>query len=222
VGLDPYELIGNPQIKPEVNNQADISFIYEQSRTHLQLDVFSAFLQDYISSEIREYLTPRLPNSPGVRQYINLDKVLMSGFEFRWEQYLPHHLNFQMEMAYTYGKDLLTDEPLPEIAPLDLRLGISGHLIQNTLRPEVIFRHVKRQGRVAESYGETVTPGFSTLDLRITYDLIELFHIAGGVNNLFDVAYYEHLSRSVRDASMRPIYSPGRNFFLKVSVDFRK
>ncbi len=222
VGLDPYELLGNPQIKPEVNNQADINLVFEKSQTTVQMDIFSAYLQDYISSEIRDDLDPRLPSSPGVRQFINIDHALLTGFEMNWNQYLPYHLDLLVAMAYTYGKDLDHDEPLPEIAPLDMRIGLSGHFIRNALRPEVVFRYVIKQERVAESYGETVTPGFSTLDLKLTYDISSILHIAGGIRNLFDVAYYEHLSRSVREASERPIYAPGRNLFLTISLDLTK
>jgi iron complex outermembrane receptor protein len=220
VGLDPYELIGNPDLKPEVNNQADINLIYEKTGTIFRLDIFSSFLLDYISSEIRDDLPPRLPSSPGVRQFINLDQAFLTGFEFSWGQNLPYHLNLHLGVAYTYGKDLDNDEPLPEIAPFDMRLGLTGHFIQEKLRPEIVFRHVMRQNRVAESFGETETPGFSILDVRITYDLFDILHLAGGVNNLFDAAYYEHLSRSVRDMDQRPIYAPGRNLFLTVSLDF--
>jgi iron complex outermembrane recepter protein len=164
VGLDPYELLGNPDIAPEINNQADINLFFKNSLTSMQLNVFTAFLQDFISSAIRENLEPRLPSSPGVRQYINIDRALMAGFEFSWEQQLPGNLNLLTGLAYTYGKDLYLDEPLPEIAPLDLRMAISGQFIHSTLRPEILFRHVIRQERVAESFGEHVTPGFSTVD----------------------------------------------------------
>lgn len=222
VGLDPYELLGNPQINPEVNNQADINLVFEKAKTTFQLDIFSAYLQDYISSRIRNDLDSRLPASPGVRQFINIDHALMTGFEISWKQYLPDHLDLLVAMAYTYGKDLDHDEPLPEIAPLDMRIGLSGHFIRNALRPEIVLRHVIKQEQVAESYGETVTPGFSTFDLKLTYDISRILHIAGGVRNLFDVAYYEHLSRSVRDASERPIYAPGRNLFLTFSLDLTK
>ncbi len=219
VGLDPYELLGNPQIKPEVNNQADLSVLFEKAQTTLHLDIFSGYLQDFISSVIRDDLDPRLPSSPGVRQFINIDRALMTGFEVSLEQNLPYHLDLQVGMAYTYGKNLVVDEPLPEIAPLDIRIGLSGHFVGNDLRPEILFRHVIKQERVAESYGETMTPGFSTFDLKLTYDILRIVHVAGGIRNLFDVTYYEHLSRSVRDTTVRPMYAPGRNVFLTLSLD---
>ncbi|MBR9998055.1 MAG: TonB-dependent receptor [Cyclobacteriaceae bacterium] len=219
VGLDPYELLGNPAISPEINNQADINLVFEKERSSIQMNVFSAYLQDYISSAIRADLEPRLPSSPGVRQYINLDRAWMTGFEISWKQHLPGHLDLLAGIAYTYGKDPVNEEPLPEIAPLDMRMVLTGHFVHNSLRPEILFRHVVRQDRVSESFGENTTPGFSIFDLKLTYDIKQIFHVAGGVRNLFDVAYYEHLSRSVREASQRPVYAPGRNLFLTVSMD---
>ncbi len=220
VGLDPYELIGNPDLKPEINNQADIIIDFKKRSTNLQMNLFASYLQDFISSEIRPDLEPRLPMSPGVRQFINLEKALMTGFEINWQQYLPAHILFKMDVAYTYGKDLVNDIPLPEIPPLDLRLGLTGHFFDNKFRPDIIFRHVMDQDRINGSFGETRTPGFNLMNVKLTYDLSDKVHVSGGVENVFDVSYYEHLNRSVRSVAQRPIYSPGRSFYLTLTVDF--
>ena len=65
VGQDPYELLGNPQLKPAVNNQLDISFQWLKKNSSLNLDVFASYLQDFISSVIDPDLSPSLPMSPG-------------------------------------------------------------------------------------------------------------------------------------------------------------
>jgi len=38
------------------------------------------------------------------------------------------------------------------------------------------------------------------------------------VQNALDVAYYEHLNRSVRGADAPPIFAPGRNLFASVTL----
>ncbi len=219
VGQDPFELIGNPDLKPEVNNQMDLNIAYRKGGLNVHLDLFASYLQDFISSEIRDDVNPRLPMSPGVKQFINIDRALLTGFEVSWQQYLPAHLTMDVGIAYTYGKDLEREDPLPEIAPLDLQIGISGHLFSNTLRPEIRFRHAIRQNRISGIFGETETPGFNVVDIKATYDLSKVFHLAAGVKNLFDATYYEHLNRSVRDVIQRPIYAPGRNLFFTITVD---
>ena len=57
VGLDPYEMLGNPDLDPEVNNQVDLVFQVQTEKTNFSVNLFASFLRDYISSEIREDLT---------------------------------------------------------------------------------------------------------------------------------------------------------------------
>ncbi len=220
VGQDPYELLGNPELSPEVNNQVDLSFEFKSQKGVVKVDVFAAYLQDYISSVIDTILSPRLPTSPGVRQYVNIDNAFKTGFEILWQQKLFAGLQHTLSMAYTYGQDLEREEPLPEIAPLDLRYTLTGNYLNNKLHPEISFRHVIKQDRTSIEYGETSTPSFSLLDVQLKYQITDFLSLSTGVQNLFDETYYEHLNRSVRGTSPSPIYAPGRNYFFALNLDF--
>ncbi|NNL07653.1 MAG: TonB-dependent receptor, partial [Croceitalea sp.] len=105
VGQDPYELVGNPQLKPEVNNQFDIILDWKNKFTKLEVDVFAGYLQNFISSFIEPNTDPRLPNSPGVRQFTNIDNAIKTGFEINWTQQLILGLQQQIGLAYTYAQD---------------------------------------------------------------------------------------------------------------------
>ncbi|HHH49658.1 MAG TPA: TonB-dependent receptor, partial [Saprospiraceae bacterium] len=219
VGQDPYELLGNPQLNPEINNQLDFTFEHKTFKSAIKLDLFMAYLQDNISSVIDTSLTTRLPKLPGVRKFINIDKAFKTGFEVTWSQNLTMNLQHQLSLAYTYAKDLELNEPLPEIAPFDLRYRIFASYLKDKLRPEISFRYVASQKRISKEYGESESPAFSILDLKVAYRLNQFFNITTGVQNLFDSTYYEHLSRSVKGNMPHPIYAPGRNFFLSLSFD---
>jgi iron complex outermembrane receptor protein len=220
VGLDPYEMLGNPQLDPEINNQADLTLEWKSLNTHLQADLFVAYMQDFISSLIDTTQTPNLPSSPGVRRFINLDRAVKTGFEIGWSQSLFAGLQHLLSMAYTYGQDLARGEPLPEIAPLDIRYVLSGTYLKKKLRPELAYRYVLEQSRISTAFGETPTPAFNLLDVKIFYRLHKVFGITAGVQNLFNEHYYEHLSRSVKGPIPRPIFEPGRNFFVSLNFDF--
>ena len=219
VGQDPYEMLGNPQLNSETNNQIDLSFQWRTSNTRLNVDLFASYLQDFISSIIVSDLNPRLPMSPGVRQFINIDEAIKTGFEISWSQKLGAGLQQQVGLAYSYAQDLEREDPLPEIAPLDIRYGLIGNYFRNKVRPELVFRYVTEQSRISSEYGETVTPSFALVDLKLGYILTDQWRINAGINNLFGENYYEHLSRSVRGTS-RPIFAPGRNLFVNVSWVF--
>ncbi|AKA35451.1 TonB-dependent receptor domain-containing protein [Flagellimonas lutaonensis] len=219
VGQDPYEMLGNPQLDPEVNNQLDLTLNWQNKLTSLDIDFFAGYLQDFISSVIDPELEPRLPMSPGVRRFINIEDALNLGFEFNWVQQLTSGLQHRVGVAYTYAQDLERDEPLPEIAPLDLRYTLSGHYMKGKLLPELTFRHVLEQSRTATEFGETPTPSFSLLDAKLAYNFTKSGRITVGVNNIFDENYYEHLTRSVR-GNNQPIFAPGRNAFAAINFVF--
>lgn len=219
VGQDPYEMLGNPDLAPEVNNQVDLTFELKQENTAFNLDLFAAYMQDYISSAIDTSIAPRLPMSPGVRQYINVDEVFKTGFEFNWIQKLPLGMHHQLGLAYTYAQDLERNEPLAEIPPMDIRYSLRGSYLEDKLNPELVFRYVMEQSRISEEYGETVSPSFSILDLKLGYDLSKNVKINASVTNVLDEAYYEHLNRSVRGTDMA-IFAPGRSFNAGISARF--
>jgi iron complex outermembrane receptor protein len=219
VGLDAYDMLGNPQLLPEINNQLDVILGYKSSHSEFNLGFFVSYLEDYISSVIDTSLTPTMPSSPGVRQYINIKDAFMTGFEFTWKQRLFAGLQHHLNIAYTYGQDKIRKEPLPEIAPLDLRYSISGRYLNNTLKPLINIRHVLKQDRISHVFGETATPSFTLLDIVLTYQYSQHLGAAAGVQNLFDVTYYEHLNRVVKNQPY-PIYAPGRNFYLSAFLNF--
>lgn len=219
VGLDPFELLGNPQLDPEVNNQLDVTFEWNTTHSKINIDLFAGYLQDFITSFIDEDLDPRLPMSPGVRRFINIDDAFKTGFEISWSQQLYSNLRHQMGIAYTYAQDLDRDQPLPEIAPLDFRYTLIGSYLDGKLQPELSFRHVLEQARVSPEFGETESPAFTLLDVTMSYQLTKEAKLTAGVNNLFDESYNEHLNRSVRGTNL-PILATGRNAFASVNFVF--
>lgn len=220
IGLDPYEMLGNPDLDPEVNNQLDVVFQYQSAHSHISVNLFGALLRDYISSEIRDDIEPVMASAPGVRQFVNIDKALMSGFEITWNQELFPVLSHEMSVNYTYGENRMLDEPLPEIPPLELRYRLTGSFAGHALQPEIALRHAARQDRIAISYGETETPAFTVVDAKLSWQALASLVATAGVQNVFDTAYYEHLARSVKGTSSRAIYSPGRSFYFTVSYQF--
>lgn len=219
VGQDPYEMLGNPELSSEVNNQIDLTFEWKKEKTVINVDVFASYMQNYISSVIDTSLTPTLPASPGVRRYINIDDAFKTGFEISWVQQLPLGLQQQLGIAYTYAQDLVRDQPLPEIPPMDFRYVLAGSYFKNKLKPEIVFRYVTEQTRISSEFGESASPSFALLDVKIGYSITKMLKVNVGVNNLFNENYYEHLSRNVR-GTMGPIYAPGRNIYANLSFVF--
>ena len=218
VDVDPYERIGNPDLDPEINYQLDYNVNWKTDLFALDVNLFASWLRDYISSEIRSDIPPLMASAPGVKQFVNIDKAVMRGFEINFNQNISNSLYHRLNLAYTYGKNKEINQPLPEIPPLDIRYSLGAFLCKQKFIPEFMLRHAAKQDRIAENFGETKTPDFTVLDFKASYLVSDHFRVIGGIRNLFDEAYYEHLSRSVK-GSNQPIYAPGRNFYLTLSLN---
>ncbi|GAB7085938.1 TonB-dependent receptor domain-containing protein [Marinifilum fragile] len=218
VDVDPYERIGNPDLDPEINYQLDYNINWNTKYFSLDINLFNSWLRDYISSEIKSDVQPLMATAPGVKQFVNINKAVMRGFEIGFNQSITNHLYHRFNLAYTYGKNKEINQPLPEIPPLDIRYSLGVHLCKQKFTPEFMLRHAAKQERIAKNYGETETPDFTVLDFKASYLFSDHFQIIGGIRNLFDEAYYEHLSRSVKDSN-QAIYAPGRSFYLTLSLN---
>ena len=218
VGVDPYEMVGNAALRPETNNQVDLVLGFNKSRIQVEWSVFAAYLTDFITAE-RIDVAPRIPSSPGVRQFINVDEALKTGFEMAVSHDLGLGIRQQLMMAYTYGKNLTANEALPEIAPMDIRYSLMGSHLNNRLHTALRLRHVIAQNRISESFSEMATPRFTLLDIDASYALNPQISFKLGAQNLLNESYYEHLNRPIGPDRV-PLFAPGRNFFAMISVKF--
>ena len=220
VGVDPYELIGNPNLKPEVNHQMDITLQWKNTKTSINLDFFGVYLEDYITSLIVDDIPPLMPNRPGVRRFTNIDQAFKTGFEVDVDFDMNHWLSHTLDIAYTYGQDLESHEPLPEIAPLDLRYGISLQDKSGRFTGRGVVRYVSSQNRVSTEFGEFSSPGFTTLNVESSYRLASNWKLQAGVQNLTNVSYAEHLSRSTLGTQAGLLNARGRNLYISTSIQF--
>jgi iron complex outermembrane receptor protein len=145
---------------------------------------------------------------------------VMYGFEAGWKLLTSRYLEHNLTVSYTYGNNQVLDEPLPEIPPMEFRYQLIGKLFKNKLVPEIQLRQALKQDRIALSYGETKTPGFNVVDFKLKWLGTKNLSAVAGIRNLFDTAYYEHLARSIRSVETRPIYSPGRSYYVTLTLNF--
>ena len=223
VGQDPYEYVGNPYLLPEVNYQAEFSMNHSQGDLIAGGTVFYSYLQDYITALVdenlpRKYMPMMEPRF--AKRFVNVDRAMQFGIELFLNYRFSEELMAKADMSYTYGQNKTLDEPLPMITPL------TGHLSLKYEREKYWIntgcRLVAEQNRIAESFGETETPGFATFDLSVGYSPIEAITIGASVLNIFDQAYYEHLNFSYINSDQMEgrILEPGRNFTIYANYNF--
>ncbi|MDY0101392.1 MAG: TonB-dependent receptor [Lentimicrobium sp.] len=222
VGMDAYEYLGNPNLKSEVNYQADIRVEKKNEKLVLFADVFYAYINDYITASVdttilRIYTPCQDPKFTKV--FNNVEKALLTGFEAGFDWQIIPRLNYNLSVSYTYGQNLSWEEPLSEITPLTVQTALAYKT--QKFHTELHARLVGEQDRVSESFYESKTPGFSVFDFYADYTLWGSLEIMASVRNIFDKNYVEHLSRAYKAMDIQSMYyEPGRSFNFGLKYKF--
>ena len=219
-------MIGNPQLDKERLWQFDVALYqdYENFRGHARY--YSSWVLDFITYEGNDILD--LADARLLR-HVNTDLVTMNGVELYGEALMTEMLTFFAAMQYVQATDQGIDRPLWGISPLEGRGGIRLHDADGGQywAVEMGMRAVARQGRVGliRTAGvpdqflaiEQATPNFITADLRAYLNYSENLSFVGGIENMFDTNYVEHL-----DLRLQPqngafpalfAFSPGFTFY---------
>lgn len=235
VGYDSYDYLGNPQLRPETNNEADLTIKYsDETIGSVYVNGFYSYVQDYISAVMLapSVIMPATLGAPGVKQFVNVNKAVFTGFELGYTSPQTNKLGVSMVAALTYGRipevtryiisegqvtgeTLIRNDALPEIPPFETTVSLNYRMIKGKLIPKLSYRFVAVQKHISKAFYEAETPGFSILNLFVVYKASKNIEINAGINNIFDVSYYEHLNRRITGSSEK-LYEPGRVFFVNL------
>jgi len=193
-------VIGDPSIDKERNWQFDVSLTADYDALRGRITFFNAWINDYITlfdDNVNDLTGARLV------QFVNTDLATLIGCEMALELDLNRYVTPFATLAYVDGRDRQINAPLPGIAPMDGRLGIRLHDAQSSGRYgfEAGARIVDNQDRLGTirlagnvpTVVELPTPGFTTFYLRAYTQARSGLNLVGGVDNLFDKNYLEHL-----------------------------
>jgi len=222
IGQDPYEYIGNPNLDAEVNNQFEIGFKGNEPLKNglnsfkYETSFYYSFFENYIVGVVDETLTRKFnpmaqPRHPKV--FRNIDEAYKTGFEALAQLDFLNNYYFKTELSYVYAKNKDLAESLPLTPPLTTRFsfGIDKDIFWGNIQ----YNLVSKQDNISESFGETTTDGYQTLDIRLGVKPIKNITLGVAVLNVFDEAYNNHLNFSFinqADFGRTPITEPGRNF----------
>ena len=232
VGYDSYDYLGNPQLKPESNNEIDLGYRFKQENTGvIELSGFFSYVSDYISTEVipPSEVKPQTKGVLGVKKFINIDQAFLTGFELTYNTPIKYLWYINFNAAYTTGwnpeatkyiydsgqvvdEEIVNNDPLPEIPPLELNLNFGYKLFKQKCVPSLRVRYAAAQNRVSVAYGEQPTPSFVVLGIDLKYAFNKTLTVYAGINNLLNEAYYEHLNRRVIGTKSH-LYEVGRVFY---------
>jgi iron complex outermembrane receptor protein len=243
IGYDNYDYIGNPALLPEKNHQADLSVKWTIPKAGMiKTSLFYSYVTDYITGQLvpESVVKPQTKGVYGVKQFVNIDNAWLTGFEIEYHTPVKDRWLVEAIAGYTYGVNPLAtryiiengqvtgteeieNDALSEIPPLEGTLKFSWKFFDSRFIPKVSVRAVAPQNHVSKAYEERTSDGFILAGLSLYYRFNKALDLSAGVDNLFDVAYYEHLNRNMV-GTRADFYEPGINFFfsLKFNVQSAK
>jgi len=248
-GTNIYQL-GNPDFKPEFSLQEDIGLVYSSRYVVATLDLFNNFISNYIYNQ--KLQNPDGSDSMDVNGntyfQFTASRAQLYGGEASIDIHPVKALHFENSLSIVYGNNkgvkgkAVNDSAkyLPFIPPTH---GISELRYEFSVKPAHIahafvkaqLEYYASQSRAFLAYNtETPTAGYSLVNVGIGGGITNkkgktIVNLYLNANNLFDVAYYDHLSRlkyflySPGDTNpSHGIYNMGRNISLKLDfpLDF--
>ncbi|MBC8320694.1 MAG: TonB-dependent receptor [Bacteroidetes bacterium] len=238
VGYDPYDYLGNPQLKPETNHEVDLGYKFMDHKFGtISTSIFFSYVTDYIST-VRvppSQVMPQTKGVLGVKSFTNISNAYLTGYELTYNTPESNKWQVKFNSAYTMGINPLatkyivengavTDEttikndPLPEIQPLEANLWFSYKFFNQKIVPELNVRMIADQTRISESYNEESTPGNTIFNFKVKYAYSDQLQIIFGINNILNLNYYEHLNRRIIGSRM-PFLEPGRLFYTNLIIN---
>jgi hemoglobin/transferrin/lactoferrin receptor protein len=169
-------------VKPERARTYEIGFKVDTPRLRMQVFEFWTDLQDNIQRQAVDALGNPAPNVvgpygtliPGSSNFVrsNFDSYL-NGTELSGEYLLPDGWSLYGNAWYTYGQDLVRDEPLSRVPPLQGTLGTRWRDECHRKWFDVYTWLVARQDRynpqnnIDARFPLEGTPGYATLNVRM-------------------------------------------------------
>jgi iron complex outermembrane receptor protein len=205
-------------VRPERTTQIDTGMLWKASKWSGSVSGFYGKVDDYILMK----WTP----APAMTRNVNATTMGVEGDIVRR---LTRNLKADVALSYVRASNETDGKPLAQQPPLEGRFGMLYEGPVYTMG--AMARLVGRQNRVDIGSGNIVingmdlgpTAGFAVFSINGGYRLKGRLLITGGIDNLLDRTYAEHLSRGGAMVpgfvQLRRINEPGRMFWLKANFD---
>jgi iron complex outermembrane receptor protein len=206
-------------LKKEKNREINLGLTVTRSAWQGSVTVFGSRINDYI-----------LINQGTRSENIDADRV---GTEFDVIAQITPNWKLFGSLAWIRAENLTGhghgSVPLAQTPPLDGRYGVIFQ--QGTFSVTLGGRSVMRQTRIDPGFGNSLgidnpdpTPGFTTANMAMSWKPVKLVQLSMGIDNMFDLTYYEHLSRRIGDVppgfvNFGRLNEPGRTVWFRMVLN---
>lgn len=199
--------VGNPDLKPEHGFFNDLGFRIWKPKFTLRTNLFANYLNDLVSEKDGTF------DNRVAKIKTNVGKARLVGFDFDAEGEVYQSLVVYSVVSFVEGRDIEKGVPLPQMPPLNGRLGFRYSLFE-MLTADFATLFFAKQNKVAAS--EFATPGYVTVDFSLSTKTYKLgmmqYRFTAGAENILDKSYRNHLATNRGFITIEP----GRNIFAKI------
>lgn len=210
-------VVPNSRLKPEYSYNIDFSIIKRFDDTaRLEVNTYYTWLRDAM---VRRDFTFNGRDSllydgilSNVEAVVNAGKAYIYGFSLGLDVEISSQFSFDSNVTYTYGRDVINDEPLRHVTPLFGRAGIRHKRDKIRVEAYTEFNATKNMTEFSPSernkthlYTEDGSPAWFTLNMAAYYQFNEQIQVHAEIENILDKHYRPYSSG---------ISAPGRNVSL--------
>ena len=212
-------------VAPEHTKQIDTGLLFADEKRQWSASVFYNQIDDFILVDYRSMMK--------MLGFVRNIDASSYGAELTYSQRLGDSLKVDSSLAYTRGTNDTDNSALPQLAPLEARIGADYQ--QQDWSVGMLWRVVAAQDRYALNTGNIVgkdlgpSSGFGILSANAAWKILPSLQLSLGIDNLFDRQYAEFVSRAGSNGmggaipgfeQTTRVNEPGRTAWLKLSWSF--
>ncbi|WP_198651565.1 TonB-dependent copper receptor [Dyella sp. C11] len=205
-------------LQPERTTQLDVGMQYHDERIKAWASVYAGVVNDFI-------LMHYPATSMGIGYATNV-QARIAGGEAGASYAITDHWKTDITLAYAWGENRTEGRPLPQMPPLDTRIGLTYEAAQWSAG--ALWRLATAQHRVADGEGNIVgqdlgpSGGFGVFSLNGAYRIDRRFTLTAGIDNLFNKTYAEHVNAAAAGlagyVNTTRVNEPGRTLWIKLNA----
>ncbi len=226
---DGHTYIGDINLESETAYQTDLGFTWQNSNFMIAPHVFYQNIDNYIQGTPMgmedmnaSMMASMMANDYNPLKFSNVDAKLY-GADVNWYYNINESFQLSGIASYVKGERRDISDNLYRIAPLNGQVSFSYH--NESLITNVTLVAVASQDDVSETNGEKETSGYGLVNFDVEYFVNSVLTLRGGVDNLLDREYQNHLGgynrvKEVATPVMNRLPSEGVSWWLEATYSF--
>ncbi|WDE12510.1 TonB-dependent receptor [Thalassomonas haliotis] len=194
---DGNTYIGDMGLDSEQAYQLDLGLTYQSKKAMVSPHIFYQRIDDYIQGTAlgmddmsAAMMAQMMSGDDNPLQFSNVDAKLY-GMDVNWSYKLNDAFSLSGIASYVRGERRDIDDDLYRIAPLNTQINVSYQ--SDALLATLNWQLVTKQDKVSLTNDEQESAGYGLLNLDVQYYLGSSLTLRGGIDNILDKDYDNHL-----------------------------